>query len=224
MTTPRPRVALTLGDPAGVGPELAARLLARPESLRAADVYVLANVASPSAKRLAELEALEVARPGRVDIRFDHEPGAAMLNLPEIVAKNSGNDVHFYACGPSPMLDAFEAATKDLPPVTRHLERFNADLKPISTQAQTRYEVVLAKSGMTLQIGPEKSILDTMLDAGIHVEFSCMEGICGSCKIEVIQGIPDHRDAVLSDEERARNDAIFVCCSGSRSERLVLNI
>lgn len=172
----------------------------------------------------AELEALEAAHPGRVDIRFDHEPGAAMLDLAEIVAKNSGEDVHFYACGPGPLLDAFETATKDLATAYRHLERFTADLTPASAEALSHYEVFLAKSGMTLQIGPERSILDAILDAGVHIEYSCMEGVCGSCKVEVLEGAPDHRDLVLSDEERTRQDTMLVCCSGSRGHRLVLNI
>lgn len=172
----------------------------------------------------AELEAMEKANPGRVDIRFDHEPGVAMLDLAEIVANHSGKDTHFYACGPGPLLDAFEMATGDLPAACRHLERFTADLKPASDEALSHFEVVLARSGITLQIGPEKSILDAMLDAGVHVDFSCMEGICGSCKVEVLDGVPDHRDVVLTDEERARQDAMLVCSSGSRSHRLVLNI
>jgi tetrachlorobenzoquinone reductase len=83
---------------------------------------------------------------------------------------------------------------------------------------------VLAKSGITLRITPEKSLLDTLLDAGVNVEFSCMEGICGSCRVAVQEGLPDHRDHVLTEEERARNDCVLACCCGSRTERLVLDL
>lgn len=179
---------------------------------------------SRDAAFLAELDALGVAYPGHVDIRFDHEPGVAMLDIDSIVKENAGSGVHFYACGPSPMLDAFEEATKAIPATNRHLERFAADAKEDSGKALAEYDAVLARSGMTLRITPEKSLLDTLLDAGVSVEFSCMEGICGSCRVAVREGLPDHRDHVLTDEERARNDAVLVCCCGSRTERLVLDL
>jgi ferredoxin-NADP reductase len=180
---------------------------------------------SKDAAFLRELEALGAAHPACcIDIRFDHDPGVAMLDIEGIVNENAGPGVHFYACGPSPMLDAFEAATKSIPQANRHLERFSADAKQAAESALTEYEAVLAKSGVTLRITPEKSLLDTLLDAGVSVEFSCMEGICGSCRVAVQEGLPDHRDHVLTEEERARNDSVLVCCCGSRTERLVLDL
>jgi tetrachlorobenzoquinone reductase len=179
---------------------------------------------SKDAAFLRELQALGAAQSGRVDIRFDHEPGVAMLDIARIVNDNAGPGAHFYACGPNPMLDAFESATKSIPQTSRHLERFTADAKEASAGALSEYDAVLAKAGITLRITPEKSLLDTLLDAGVNIEFSCMEGICGSCRVEVQEGLPDHRDHVLSDEERARNDCLISCCCGSRSERLVLDL
>jgi tetrachlorobenzoquinone reductase len=179
---------------------------------------------SKHAAFLRELQALGVAHPSSIDIRFDHEPGCAMLDIEDIVNENAGGGVHFYACGPSAMLDAFEAATKSIPEANRHLERFSADAKGSSEGALTEYEAVLAKSGTTLRITPEKSLLDTLLDAGVDVEFSCMEGICGSCRVTVQEGLPDHRDHVLTQDERARNDTVLACCSGSRTQRLVLDL
>jgi tetrachlorobenzoquinone reductase len=179
---------------------------------------------SRDAAFLSELQALSLAHPGRIDIRFDHEPGVAMLDIETIVKENARPGVHFYACGPSLMLDAFEAATTSVPRPNRHLERFSADAKAASESALTEYEAVLAKSGMTLRITPEKSLLDTLLDAGVNVDFSCMEGICGSCRVAVREGLPDHRDHVLTDEERARNDTVLACCCSSRTQRLVLDL
>jgi tetrachlorobenzoquinone reductase len=186
-------------------------------------LYYAARTAEDAAF-LAEIRALGVAHPGSIDIRFDHEAGAAMLDIEDIVNENAGAGVHFFACGPSPMLDAFEAATKSVPEANRHLERFSAGAKASSDGAVNEYEAVLAKSGMTLRITSEKSLLDTLLDAGVSVEFSCMEGICGSCRVAVREGLPDHRDHVLTEEERARNDVVLVCCSGSRTQRMVLDL
>lgn len=161
---------------------------------------------------------------GRVRLTFDGEPGGRMLDIGAVVADETRAGVHFYACGPAPMLDAFEAATAGLPPECRHLERFGAAPKPVSDTALDRFEVELARSGLTLEIGPGENILDALLDNGIDLPFSCMEGVCGSCRVGVIEGTPDHRDMVLSDDEMAANTAIMVCCSGSRSDRLVLDI
>jgi ferredoxin len=85
------------------------------------------------------------------------------------------------------------------------------------------FEVELARSGEVLCIGPGESILDALLLAGIDIEYSCMQGVCGTCRTRVLSGIPHHRDLFLSPQEQAANDSMLVCCSGSRSSRLVLD-
>jgi ferredoxin len=65
---------------------------------------------------------------------------------------------------------------------------------------------------------------ETLREAGLTLDSSCQEGICGVCETRVIAGIPDHRDAVLSEHEHATNKSIMICCSGSKSERLVLDL
>lgn len=91
-------------------------------------------------------------------------------------------------------------------------------------QLEGTFEVRLARTGMTLPISPESTILDEVLMAGLKVNFSCMTGICGSCRTEVIEGIPDHRDEVLTDKEREKGDCIILCCSRSLSSVLVLDL
>lgn len=86
------------------------------------------------------------------------------------------------------------------------------------------FEVRLQRSGRTITVQPGDTILDALLDAGVNVSFACSEGVCGTCETGVIEGIPDHRDSFLSDEEKADNDRIMVCCSGSKSPLLVLDL
>jgi vanillate O-demethylase ferredoxin subunit len=71
---------------------------------------------------------------------------------------------------------------------------------------------------------PGMTALDALLVAGIDVPYGCRQGICGSCEISVLEGTPDHRDLVLSDEERAANRTMMPCCSGCIGERLVLDL
>jgi vanillate O-demethylase ferredoxin subunit len=84
--------------------------------------------------------------------------------------------------------------------------------------------VRLARSEVTLQVGSEDSILEAVLDAGVDVEYSCMEGICGSCRTRVLHGEPDHRDLVLTEQERADNDVMLICCSRAKGDDLELDL
>lgn len=86
------------------------------------------------------------------------------------------------------------------------------------------FDVQLHRSGRTIAVPPGETILDVLLDAGVNVSFSCTEGVCGTCETKVIDGIPDHRDSFLSDEEKAENSKIMICCSRSKSPVLTLDI
>jgi ferredoxin len=86
------------------------------------------------------------------------------------------------------------------------------------------FEVRLHRSGRTIAVPPGESILDILLDAGVNVAFSCTEGACGTCETKVIDGIPDHRDSFLTDEEKAENSKIMICCSRSKSPMLTLDL
>jgi tetrachlorobenzoquinone reductase len=86
------------------------------------------------------------------------------------------------------------------------------------------FTVELAKTGQTIHIKPGDSILDTLLLEGLSPLYSCQEGICGTCEVRVLAGEPEHRDHVLSPDEQASNQRMMICCSGSKSPRLVLDL
>jgi tetrachlorobenzoquinone reductase len=169
-----------------------------------------------------QFELLELRRPGRVRFNFDHEPGGRMLDLNEIIA-NSNADAHLYCCGPSPMLRAFENAAQALGRRSAqiHVEYFTA-VQEAATKGG--FTVELARSKKSFFVPPGKTILRTLLDNDVDVPNSCSEGICGTCETAVIAGIPDHRDSVLSPEDRAVNRTMMICCSGSKSEKIVLDL
>ena len=83
---------------------------------------------------------------------------------------------------------------------------------------------MLARSKKALWVKPDQTILATLLQNGVNVSRSCLEGVCGTCETKVLEGIPDHRDVVLSAQERAGNRTMMICCSGSKSGRLVLDL
>jgi ferredoxin len=86
------------------------------------------------------------------------------------------------------------------------------------------FEVQLQKSGQTLQVSKDQSILKVLQDAGHDVPFSCSEGVCGTCLTRVVAGKPDHWDMYLTPEEQEKGDCIMVCCSRSQTARLVLDL
>ncbi len=165
--------------------------------------------------------AAVAAQPGaKVVFNFDGEPGGKMLDIVSVVA-NAAPTTHLYCCGPLPMLAAFEEATKDLPRERVHVEYFTAKEAPAAAGGFT---VVLAKTGKSFTIAPGKTILETLTDAGLDVPSSCLEGVCGTCETKVLEGIPDHRDVVLTEAERKASKTMMICCSGSKSEKLVLDL
>jgi ferredoxin len=86
------------------------------------------------------------------------------------------------------------------------------------------FEVCLHRSGRTISVPPDKTILRSLLDAGVDAVFSCAMGGCGTCETRIVEGIPDHRDNYLSSEEKAENNVIMICCSRSKSPVLVLDL
>ena len=124
-----------------------------------------------------------------------------------------------YACGPARLLEALESF--DLLPGQLHTERFLAG--EIEYEDEVGFIVEL-KDGREIEVAADETIIDAVEAAGVMVASSCREGICGTCVTRVKAGLPDHRDAVLSDEEHASNKVMTVCVSRSLTDRLVLDL
>lgn len=86
------------------------------------------------------------------------------------------------------------------------------------------FEVCLSRSNRTVTIPAGETILEILLEEGVDVAYSCMAGNCGTCQTKVMDGIPDHRDDFLSDEERDSNQVMMICCSRSKTPVLVLDL
>ncbi len=185
------------------------------------------------------LEALENARPGSVHFNFDAEAGH-MLDVGQVVA-GAPAGAHLYCCGPSGMLEIFNAATAGRPAENIHIEYFSAPVGgaagagtaepgaaetagPEAATGLESFTVEIKDSGQSFEIGPGDSILGVLLEDGVNAAFSCGEGMCGSCLVEVVEGEPDHKDFILSATERASNRMMTICVSGSKTKKLVIRI
>ncbi|MGB6103782.1 MAG: PDR/VanB family oxidoreductase [Pusillimonas sp.] len=160
--------------------------------------------------------------PQNIIFNFDQEPGSTLLDIKSVM-DSADENTHFYCCGPISMMQAFLRSGGQKPPEFLHVEYFSA--QQVQQAGPSRdFEVVLAKSGRTLTVGRDTTILEALIDDGFELSYSCMEGVCGSCETEVLEGEPDHRDLILSAADRKSGRTMMICCSGSKTPRLVLNL
>lgn len=176
-----------------------------------------------SRKTMAFLDEIDKRLDGTYDVVTEEEQGypdfdAILSDLP------AGTGV--YACGPTAMLDVLEKkCAQYLEPGALHIERFTAapPVEGAEPEDNDTFEVELARSGVTLTVPPDRSLLRVVLDVVPTFLYSCEEGYCGTCEARVLEGEPDHRDTVLTDEEYAAHK-MMICVSRAKSKRLVLDI
>lgn len=155
----------------------------------------------------------------RVAVLPQDETG--LLDLPALLGEPApGRAV--YGCGPEPLLAALEQAMAGRDGEQLHLERFSPK-EPVDTGGEA-FEVEIASTGRRVTVEEDVSIIDALAEAGVEVDFSCREGTCGTCETGVLEGVPDHRDSVLTDEERAAGDCMMICVGRCRSGPLVLDL
>jgi len=158
----------------------------------------------------------------RVTVWPDDEKG--LLPLGDILADPAGGGL-VYCCGPEGLLAATEQRCMAWPAGALHLERFSAKPQPEPAAGEEApFEVVCQRSGLTVTVPPGRSIIDALDEQGVSVLSSCLEGVCGTCETQVLEGIPDHRDSLLTEDEREANEYMMVCVSRSKSDRLVLDL
>ena len=166
-----------------------------------------------------ELQAL-VAQ-DHLHFHFDGgEPdkGLDIAGLLKVAAPNT----HVYYCGPAGFMRACAEASSHWPKETVHCEHFKApETQPLDLP-DGAFEVILVKSGETIQVSPDQTIVRAIELTGRRVPTSCLSGLCGACKVEYVAGEVDHRDYILNDEERTH--CMTVCVSRAKSKTLSLNL
>lgn len=145
-----------------------------------------------------------------------------LLDLAAVLGTPSAGTL-VYCCGPGRLLDAVEECCEATGWPAPHVERFQpkADADP---GVDRPFEAVLSRTGRALRVPADASILDVVRGAGVPVLYSCTEGTCGTCETDVLEGVPDHRDSVLSPAERAAGDTMMICVSRAAGDRLVLDL
>ncbi len=172
-------------------------------------------------QRAAFYEELLSIAPDAVSFHFDNENDNRCFDAKQALA-DIPSGTHIYCCGPAPLMTAVEEAGKDRLSAEMHFEWFTPQ-QPVASE-EKGFEVRIRSTGKTIEIPVGTSILDVLDQHGVLVPYSCREGLCGTCRTGVLSGIPEHRDSVLSAEERAQNNCMMLCVSRAASELLELDL
>lgn len=133
-----------------------------------------------------------------------------------------GSGAHVYCCGPTPLMQAVESAGQGRPADHMHFEWFAP--KATEPKGEREFHVLLRSTGQKVLIPAGVSVLDALERNGVLVPYSCREGLCATCRTGVISGIPDHRDSVLSVEEKALNQSMLICVSRAHGDAIELDL
>lgn len=207
----------------GIGVTPIWAMVQRLEALGAPWELHYAARAQSSAPYAQNIEAAAARASRAVTFNFDGGSKQRQIDLRRIV-ETSPSGADFYCCGPTAMIEAFEAATYDLPQERVHREYFAAPVKaqaaPVANDEP--FEVEIASSQRVFTVQADESLLEALQREGIEVPHSCSSGICGTCETGVLAGEVDHRDYVGSPQEMDQRRTMMVCCSRAKSPRLTL--
>jgi vanillate monooxygenase ferredoxin subunit len=199
-------------------------ILAMAEALAAKGAVFEMHYSARSPERAAFRERLAASHlAAQVHFHYDSGDAAQKLDLPALLA-NPDDGTHLYVCGPQGFIDHVLGAARALgwPAARLHVEYFSA--AAVDTGGDRAFEVKLASNGRIVTVPAGTTVLKALAAEGIEIAYSCEEGVCGTCLTRVLEGVPEHRDMYLTEEEQAANDQFTPCCSRAKTPMLVLDL
>lgn len=208
--------SLLVGAGIGITP-----IISMAYALKAAHQSFELHYCCRSADKAAFIDELKREFDDNLVLHFSGLGDANRLNLTATHHTPEAN-THIYICGPTGFMNCVmdQAKAISLPDKQIHYEYYSAEVD-LSGDV---FEVYARASDVTVQVAANESIATALKAAGIKVQMSCEEGVCGTCICDVVEGTPDHRDHFLTEEEKEDNDQIALCCSRAKSQRLVIEI
>lgn len=211
--------SLLLAGGIGVTP-----MLAMAEALSTQGAQFELHYSARSPERMAFRDRIAASSfADRAHLYVDSGEQARKLDLPALLA-GLDRGTHIYFCGPAGFIEYVKAtaAQHQWPVDQLHLEYFGATV--VEAGGDQRFEVTIQSTGAAYTVPVGTSVLQVLQDAGVFVPASCEQGVCGTCLTRVLEGVPDHRDMYLTEEEQAANDQFTPCCSRSKTPRLLLDL
>ena len=160
----------------------------------------------------------------RAYFHFDDEADDQKLDIAAVLGDPTPG-THVYVCGPSGFINAVlaTAAARGFPDAQVHREFFAADTAAMFAEGGP-FEVKLASTGAVYAVPSDRTVLDVLRAHGVKVPTSCEQGVCGACLTRVLDGVPEHRDCYLTNEEREANNQFTPCCSRSETPMLIIDL
>lgn len=165
----------------------------------------------------------EIEQLGREHVEILAADETGLLDLERIVTSAAGG-AQVYSCGPAALLDALTERFASAGLSERlHIERFGA-APAVAAGSGEALRVILARSGATVEVPHDCSVMQALRNAGHEVPSSCEQGVCGMCETRVLEGVPDHRDMLLTESERQRGNMMMVCVSRALTPTITLDL
>lgn len=165
---------------------------------------------------MAFARELSARHPGRVVVHAADEHDRRVGLAGHLVSDST----EVYVCGPAGLMDA----ASDLVAASRlHVERF-VPMVRVAASGGHPVTVTCSRGGQQLAVTEEQSILEALEGSGRAIVGSCRKGVCGTCEVRVLEGVPEHLDSVLSDEEKDELGVMYPCVSRATGSTLTLDI
>ena len=211
--SPEAGTSLLIAGGIGITP-----IYAMAQSLAAGQRPWTLHYCARSAPHAAFYRELEALGGGRVVAHFSEVP---VLDVAALLGAQAP-DTHLYCCGPVGLMSVVNAAAASWEPRRVHFEWFAAPA--VDHTQDAAFEIELKRSGTVLTVPADRTILQVVRECGIDAPSACEQGVCGTCETRLLAGEGDHRDLLLTAEERAENRSMMICVSRARSRRLVLDL
>jgi vanillate O-demethylase ferredoxin subunit len=199
-------------------------ILAMAESLAARGAAFEMHYCARAPERAAFRERIGASGfADRVHFHYDSGDAGQKLDLATLLAALAP-DTHLYVCGPQGFIDHVldTAKAQGWPAARLHVEYFGT--AAVDTSGDRAFDVRLASTGRVITVPADKTVIAVLAEHGVDVPYSCEQGVCGTCLTRVLEGVPDHRDLYLTEQEQAANDQFTPCCSRARTSVLVLDL
>jgi vanillate O-demethylase ferredoxin subunit len=199
-------------------------ILAMAEALSAKGAVFEMHYSARSPERAAFRERIGASGfAAQVHFHYDSGDAAQQLDLARLLAVPDPG-THVYVCGPQGFIDHVLGGAQGYgwPAAQLHVEYFGA--AAVDTGGDRAFDVKLASSGRIVTVPAGATVLKALAAEGVAIPYSCEEGVCGTCLTRVLEGVPEHRDLYLTEEEQAANDQFMPCCSRAKTALLVLDL
>ena len=198
-------------------------MMAMGYALQRAGASCQLHFCAPDAERAPFLNEVQTIFGENLQLYFDGGDPSRGVDLRKLLAGQREGE-HVYVCGPPGLVAGVREHASHWVPGSVHWEQFVPAQAPAAI-ANEAFDIVLSRRNLTLPVPSDKTIIQVVREAGVEIESSCEDGLCGCCRVRLLGGAAEHRDLVLTDKERESNQEILICISRAKAgETLVLDI